>query len=414
MNGIYVAARLAAASSKNHPFTVKLSIITSNSMGHGHNIGKEAGMKVGSVKEIKKHEYRVGLTPNAAGAYKNEGHTVLIERGAGEGSGYSDDQYISAGAVILPAAGDVWAQADMIVKVKEPLAGEYGFIRENQILFTFLHLAPDRPLTEALLASKCIGIAYETIRDRKGQLPCLKPMSQIAGRLAIQQGAKYLEKPMGGRGMLLAGVPGVPHAEVVVLGAGVAGSSAVKIAVGMGAHVTVVDIDLDRLEYLEDIYGSRVTTLCSTPQNIDEILPKADLVVGTVLIPGSSTPRLIRNNHFSSMKKGSVIVDVAIDQGGCSEASHVTYHDDPVFIKDGVVNYCVANMPGAVSYTSTNALCNATLRYGLLIAKMGSEAALKQDPGLLEGLNVYKGHVVFRGVAAAHGLPYTPAPEVIK
>jgi len=232
--------------------------------------------------------------------------------------------------------------------------------------------------------------------------------------LAIQQGAKYLEKPMGGRGVLLSGVPGVPHAEIVVLGAGVVGSSSVKIAVGMCAHVTVVDIDHDRLEYLEDIYGSQIATLYSTPENIDEILPKADLVVGAVLVPGSSTPKLIRNKHLPTMKKGSVIVDVAIDQGGCSEASHITYHEDPVFVKDGVLNYCVGNMPGAVSYTSTNALGNATLRYGLAIAKFGPEAAMKQDPGLLYGLNVYKGHVTYEGVAEAHGLPHTPAIDVIK
>jgi len=370
-------------------------------------------MIVGTIREIKKHEYRVGLTPNAVKSFKHAGHTVLVEKGSGEGSGYTNEEYISAGARILPSAQDVWAEAEMIVKVKEPLQPEYGLIRKNQILYTYLHLAPDRPQTEALLASKCIGVAYETIRDRKGQLPCLKPMSQIAGRLAPQEGAKYLEKPMGGRGVLLSGVPGVAHAEVVILGAGIVGSSALKIAVGMGAHVTVADIDLDRLEYLEDIYGSRISTLYSTPENIDELLPKADLVIGAVLIPGSSAPKLIRNQHLPLMKKGSVIVDVAIDQGGCSEASRVTYHDNPVFIQDGVVNYCVGNMPGAVSYTSTNALGNSTLRYGLSIAKLGVEAAMKKDPGLMEGLNVYKGAVTYKGVADAHGLSYTPAAEAI-
>ena len=371
-------------------------------------------MKVGTIKEIKKHEYRVGLTPNAVEAYKNSGHTVFVEKGAGEGSGYTDEQYVNAGAKILPTAKDVWAESEMIVKVKEPLEAEYGLIRENQILYTYLHLAPDRPQTEALLKAKCIGIAYETIRDRKGMLPCLKPMSQIAGRLAVQEGAKYLEKPMGGKGILLCGVPGVPHAEVVVLGAGIVGANSVKIAVGMGAHVTVVDIDLDRLEYLEDIYGSKISTLYSTPENIEEILPKADLTIGAVLIPGGAAPKLIRNSHLPKMKKGSVIVDVAIDQGGCSEASHVTYHDDPIFVKDGVVNYCVGNMPGAVSYTSTNALNNATLRFGLSIAKLGSEAAMLQDPGLLEGLNVYKGNLTFKAVADAHKLPFTKATDVLK
>jgi len=370
-------------------------------------------MKVGTLREVKKHEYRVGLTPNAVTAYVNAGHKLFVESGAGEGCGYTDEQYISAGAKILPSAKHVWAEADMIVKVKEPLEQEYGLIRENQILYTYLHLAPDRPQVEALLKSKCIAIAYETICDRKGQLPCLKPMSQIAGRLAIQQGAKYLEKPMGGRGVLLSGVPGVPHAEIVVLGAGIVGSSSVKIAVGMGAHVTVVDINHDRLEYLEDIYGSQISTLYSTPENISDILPIADLVVGAVLIPGSSAPKLIRNKHLPTMKKGSVIVDVAIDQGGCSEASHVTYHDDPVFVKDGVLNYCVGNMPGAVSYTSTNALGNSTLIYGLSIANFGLETALKKDPGLLQGLNICKGHITYEGVAQAHGLNYTPALDVI-
>ena len=371
-------------------------------------------MKIGTLKEIKKHEYRVGLTPNAAEAYKNAGHTVYAEKGAGEGSGYTDDQYAAAGVKILAKAQDVWAEADMIVKVKEPLESEYGLIRKGQILYTYLHLAADRPQVDALIKAKCIAIAYETIRDRKGQLPCLKPMSQIAGRLAIQEGAKYLEKPMGGRGVLLSGVPGVPHAEIVVLGAGGVGSSAVKLAVGTGAHVTVVDLDLDKLEFLEQIYGSSITTLYSTPANIDEILPKADLVIGAVLIPGSAAPLLIRNKHLKTMKKGSVIVDVAIDQGGCSEASHTTYHDDPVFVKDGVVNYCVGNMPGAVSCTSTNALNNATLAYGLSMANLGVTEALKRDSGLLQGLNVYKGQLVFPGVAEAHKLSFTPASEIIK
>ena len=370
-------------------------------------------MKIGTVREIKRHEYRVGLTPKSTEAYVNAGHTVFVEQDAGEGSGYPDAQYAAAGAKILRSAQDVWAEADMMIKVKEPLDSEYGFIRENQILYAYFHLAPDRPQLDALLGRKCIAVAYETIRDRHGQLPCLKPMSQIAGRLAVLEGAKYLEKPMGGRGVLLAGVPGVPNAEVVVLGAGIVGANAVRIAVGMGARVTVVDIDLDKLEYLEDIYDSRIATLYSTPENIDEILPKADLVIGGVLIPGGATPKLIRSRHLPMMKKGSVIVDVAIDQGCCSEASRVTYHDDPVFIKDGVVNYCVGNMPGAVSCTSTTALTNATLRYGLSIANNGLKAALGQDPGLLEGLNIYKGLITCGSVAKAHGLPFTPAIEVI-
>jgi alanine dehydrogenase len=371
-------------------------------------------MIVGTVKETKKHEYRVGMTPNAAEAYKNAGHTVLVEKGAGEGSGFSDEQYTAAGAKILPAAKDIWAEAEMVVKVKEPLESEFNLIRENQILYAYLHLAPDRPQTEALLKAKCIAIAYETIRDNKGQLPCLKPMSQIAGRMAIQEGAKYLEKPMGGMGVLLSGVPGVPHAEIVVLGAGVVGAGAVKLAVGSGAHVTVVDIDLDKLSYLDDIYGSQITTLYSTPENIEQILPYADLVIGAVLVPGGAAPKLIRNRHLSTMKKGSVIVDVAIDQGGCSEASYPTYHDDPVFIKDGVVNYCVGNMPGAVPRTSTFALSNATIPYALEIANKGAEIAMKENSALLKGLNVYKGMVTCKGVAEAQGLSYTQAVEVIR
>jgi alanine dehydrogenase len=371
-------------------------------------------MKVGVVKEIKKHEYRVGMTPKMVEAFKNHGHTVLVEKSAGVGSSFPDDQYEKAGAKIVPAAADVWGEADMIYKVKEPLASEYGLIRENQILYTYLHLAPDRPQTDGLLKAKCIGIAFETIKDRKGQLPCLKPMSQIAGRLSIQEGAKYLERPFGGEGVLLSGVPGVPHAEIVVLGAGVVGANALKIGVGLGAPCTVIDINLDRLEYLEDIYGNKISTLYSTPENVSEILPKADLVIGGVLIPGSSTPKLILNKHLKTMKPGSVIVDVAIDQGGCSEASHVTYHDDPVYLQDGVVNYCVGNMPGAVANTSTLALGNATLNYGLSIADNGAEAALKKDTGLLEGLNVYKGQVTYPGVAEAHRLPLVNAMDAIK
>ena len=370
-------------------------------------------MIVGTVKEIKRHEYRVGLTPNAVKAYKNAGHKVLVEKDAGEGSAYPDKLYTEAGAEIVSSAKNVWAEAEMIVKVKEPLENEYNLIRENQILYTYLHLAPDRKQTEALIKAKCIAVAFETIEDNKKQLPCLKPMSQIAGRLAVQEGAKYLEKTSGGRGVLLSGVPGVPHAEVVILGAGVAGANAAKIAVGMGAHVIIVDKDLNKLEYLENIYQGQITTLYSTPENISDILPKADLVIGAVLIPGSASPKLILNEHLLTMKKGAVIVDVSIDQGGCCEASKVTYHDDPVFIKDGVVNYCVGNMPSAVSHTSTNALVNATLGYGLSMANLGLENALRQDSGLLEGLNVYKGTVTYKGVAEAHNLPYTPALEVI-
>jgi alanine dehydrogenase len=370
-------------------------------------------MKIGTVKEIKKHEYRVGMTPKSAEAYIKHNHEVFIETGAGEGSGYTDDQYKNSGCTIVRRSEDVFTACDMIIKVKEPLAGEYSLIRENQILYTYLHLAPDILLTEALIRQRCIGIAFETIRDRNGSLPCLKPMSQIAGRLAVQEGAKYLERPFGGKGILLSGVPGVLPAEVVILGAGVVGANALKIAAGMGAHVTILDVDLDRLEYLEDIYGNRIGTLYSSPENIDSVLPIADLVIGAVLIPGSAAPKLILEKHLKTMQKGAVIVDVAIDQGGCSEASHVTYHDDPVFVKDGVVNYCVGNMPGVVANTSTNALVNANLRYGLSIADFGVEEALKKDLGLMQGLNVYKGTVTCEGVAMAHNLPYVPAAEAL-
>jgi alanine dehydrogenase len=370
-------------------------------------------VKIGTVREIKKHEYRVGMTPKSAEAYIKHGHEVFVEAGAGEGSSYTDGQYINSGCTIMKRAEDVFSACGMIIKVKEPLAEEYGLIRENQILYTYLHLAPDLPLTEALIRQRCIGIAFETIRDRNGSLPCLKPMSQIAGRLAVQEGAKYLEKPFGGKGILLSGVPGVLPAEVLILGAGVVGASALKIAAGMGAHVTILDVDLDRLEYLEDIYGNRISTLYSSPENIDAVLPAADLVIGAVLIPGSAAPKLILEKHLKTMQKGSVIVDVAIDQGGCSEASHVTYHDDPVFIKDGVVNYCVGNMPGAVANTSTNALINANLHYGLSIADFGVKEALKKDPGLMQGLNVYKGTITCEGVARAHNLPYVPAAEAL-
>jgi alanine dehydrogenase len=370
-------------------------------------------MKIGVVKEIKKYEYRVGLTPKGAQAFINHGHTVLIEKDAGVGSSYHDADYKAVGCQIVDKQADMWAESDMIYKVKEPLKEEYPLIKENQILFTYLHLAPDKPQTDALLKSKCIAVAFETIKDRKGQLPCLKPMSQIAGRLSIQEGAKYLETPFGGRGVLLAGVPGVAHAEVLVLGAGTVGANAVKIAVGMGAHVTVVDVDLDKLEFLEDIYSSRISTVMSTAENIAELMPRADLVVGAVLIPGSSTPKLIRKSHLPTMKKGAVIVDVAIDQGGASEASHVTYHDDPIFVQDGVVNYCVGNMPGAVPNTSSHALENETLPRGIKIADMGVEAALRSDPGLLEGLNCYKGFCTYKGVAEAHKLTYVPAEKAI-
>lgn len=364
-------------------------------------------MKVGTVTEIKQHEYRVGLTPDAALAFINHGHTVFVQKGAGDGSSYFDSQYLANGCVILDSAKEVFETCDMIIKVKEPLEEEYDLIKENQIIYTYLHLAPNKELTEVLLKSKCIGIAYETITDSLGGLPCLKPMSQIAGRLSIQEGAKYLEKPFGGRGLLLAGVPGVPPAEVIVLGAGTVGANAVKIAVGMGANVTVLDINLERLEELDNLYGNQINTLYSTPKNIEDSLIKADLVIGAVLIPGAIAPKLIKDAYLKKMKPGAVIVDVAIDQGGCGESSHVTYHDNPIYIQDGVVHYCVGNMPGAVSNTSTNALGNATLPFGLKIADLGAEVALKSDDNLMAGLNVYQGKITCKNVAEAHSLDYS-------
>lgn len=370
-------------------------------------------MKIGTVTEIKKHEYRVGLTPDNAKIYIAHGHDVYVQKGAGLGSSFEDSQYIEAGCKILDDAKSVFDTCDMIIKVKEPLEPEYNLIRENQIVYTYLHLAADKNLTEALIKSKCIAIAYETIRDNKGGLPCLKPMSQIAGRLSIQEGAKYLEKPFGGRGVLLSGIPGVSKGKVVVIGAGEVGASAVKIAVGMGADVTVLDISLDRLEYLEDIYRGQINTLYSTPTNIENSLRDADLVIGAVLIPGANAPKLIKREYIKSMKPGAVIVDVAIDQGGCSEVSHVTYHDDPVYVVDGVVNYCVGNMPGSTPRTSTLGLNNATLNFGLKIADCGAEEALKRDAGLKQGLNVYKGHVTFEAVAEFFNLPYKSADDVL-
>lgn len=370
-------------------------------------------MRIGTVTEIKKHEYRVGITPDFAKLYISHGHTVVVQRGAGLGSGFEDEAYEAAGCELVDRPEEVFASCEMIIKVKEPLPPEYPLIRKGQILYTYLHLAADRELTEALLASGCIGIAFETIVGREGDLPCLKPMSQIAGRLSVQEGAKYLEKPFGGSGVLLSGVPGVRRGQVVVLGAGTVGANAVKSAVGMGADVTVLDINLNRLEYLDDIYSDRINTVYSTPQSIEEALSHADLVIGSVLVPGGATPKLIKKEYLKKMKKGSVIVDVAIDQGGCCETSHVTYHDDPVYVCENVLHYCVGNMPGAVSNTSTVALNNAISRYALQLADKGVVAALKADKGLMKGLNVYEGKLTFRGVAEAHNLPYVPAEEVL-
>ncbi|MCL2170904.1 MAG: alanine dehydrogenase [Defluviitaleaceae bacterium] len=364
-------------------------------------------MKVGSVKEIKKHEYRVGLTPDNVREYAARGHEVFIQSGAGIGSSFTDDDYLAAGAKVLATAADVWKICEMIVKVKEPLVDEYELMQENQIIYTYLHLAADRALTEALMRRKTKAVAYETITDDNGGLPLLKPMSEVAGKLSVQEGAKCLEKPQGGRGVLLGGVPGVKRSSVVIIGAGVVGISAMKIALGMGAAVTILDTNLNRLSYLDDIYGQQIQTMYSTDYAIEKACMDADLVIGAVLIPGAAAPKLIKRSYLANMKPGSVIVDVAVDQGGCTETTRMTYHDDPTYVVDGVIHYCVANMPGCVSQTSTIALTNATLRHGLMIASMGLEEACKIDPHLIPGINCYKGALTYAEVAEAFDMEHT-------
>ena len=329
-----------------------------------------------------------------------------MEAGAGLGSGFQDTEYVEAGASLLDNAADVWTLVDMMVKVKEPLPEEYGFFHDGMILYTYLHLAADREQTDALLAGKVKAVAYETIQEKDGSLPCLAPMSQIAGRLSIQEGAKYLEKRFGGEGILLAGVPGTPKANVVILGGGTVGMNACKIAVGMGANVTILDISLKRLEELDNMFGARIQTLVSNDSNVERVLKDADLVIGSVLIPGGATPKLFKRKYLPEMKDGAVFVDVAIDQGGCGESSHVTTHDDPVYKMDGVVHYCVGNMPGAVPRTSTIALTNATLKYGLEIAGKGLEAAAAENPAIRKGINTYLGKLVNANVAKAHGVAF--------
>ena len=369
-------------------------------------------MIIGLPREIKNNEFRVGLTPGAVSAYVRAGHTVVVEQGAGLGSGFTDQEYLDAGAEMEKQAAKVWARAGMIVKVKEPIECEYQYFKEGLLLYTYLHLAADAPLTKALLDAKVTAVAYETIVGREGGLPCLAPMSEIAGRMAIQEGAKYLEKTYGGRGVLLAGVPGVEKGNVVILGGGNVGANACKMAVGMGANVTVLDVNLNRLAYLDDIFDKRITTLFSTRENVRKAVAQADLVVGCVLLPGRATPKLLLREDLSIMKPGAVVVDVAVDQGGCVETTHPTTHDDPVFIVDGIVHYCVANMPGAVSRTSTLALCNATLPYGLELAAKGVEAC-RADKGLLGGLNCCQGKCTFPGVAEALGLEYADPERLL-
>jgi alanine dehydrogenase len=370
-------------------------------------------MIVGLPKEIKTNENRIAMTPGGVELLVSNGHQVIVEDNCGINSGFTNEMYVGAGATVEVDVDKVWAQAEMIVKVKEPQAVEIARSRPGQIVFTYFHFAADKDLTLGFLESKAWAVAYETIENRRGKLPLLEPMSEVAGRMATQEGARILEHISGGRGVLLGGVPGVHPATVLVLGGGIVGTQATKIAAGMGAHVYIMDIDLDRLRELDDIMPKNVTTLYSSPANIRELLPKVDLVVGAVLLPGAKAPKLINREMLSLMKKGSVIVDVAVDQGGCVETCKPTTHESPTFVVDGVVHYCVANMPGAVPYTSTIALTNATLPYVIKLANDGVEAALKADSGFALGLNMVDGKVTCEAVADAFGLEYTPVEQVL-
>ena len=370
-------------------------------------------MIIGVPKEIKNNENRVGLTPAGVAEFKKAGHQVYVQSTAGEGSGFPDADYRAAGAEILPDIQSVYGIADMIVKVKEPIESEYGLIKENQLLFTYFHFASSEPLTHAMIARKAVCLAYETVEKSDRSLPLLVPMSEVAGRMSIQEGAKYLEKPMKGRGILLGGVPGVPPANVLVLGGGIVGTQAAKMAAGLGAHVTIMDVSLPRLRALADIMPANVNTVMSNDFNIRRYIKHMDLIIGAVLIPGAKAPHLITREMLKSMKPGTVLVDVAVDQGGCIETCKPTTHEDPTYIIDDVVHYCVANMPGAVPYTSTLALTNATLPYGLELAKKGWKQACKDNAELRLGLNVVQGKVVYKGVSEAWGLPYEAVESVL-
>ncbi len=359
-------------------------------------------MIIGIPKEIKNHENRVALTPAGVYALVQSGHSVLVETKAGLGSGFSDADYQEQGAQIVATAQEAWA-AQMVVKVKEPLEAEYGFLREDLLLFTYLHMAPAPALADAMLAAKTTGIAYETVRNQYGQLPLLIPMSEVAGRMSTQEGARFLEKPQGGRGILLGGVPGVKPAKVLVLGGGIVGTNAALMAAGLGADVTICDISLPRLRQLSEFMPKNVKTLFSSSHNIEKELPTTDLIIGAVLIPGAKAPHLITRPMLKLMKKGTVLVDVAIDQGGCFETSHPTTHAEPIYEVDGIIHYCVANIPGAVPCTSTLALTNATLPYAIRLADLGWEKACENDPGLKNGLNIVNGKIVFPAVAEAFG-----------
>lgn len=370
-------------------------------------------MLIGVPKEVKNFEYRVGLVPSSVREFVAHGHQVLVQKGAGEKIGCDDAAYVNAGASIAESAEDVFQRADMIIKVKEPQPAECRMLREGQILFTYLHLAPDPEQAKLLLASKCIAIAYETVTSHHGGLPLLAPMSEVAGRMSIQAGANCLEIKNGGSGVLLGGVPGVAPAKVVVLGGGAAGTNAVRVAMGMGARVVVIDKSIDRLNQLDFQFGSKIQTVFSTTDAIERHVQTADLVIGAVLIPGAAAPKLVTREMVKQMRQGSVLVDISIDQGGCFETSRPTTHDKPTYVEDGIVHYCVTNMPGAVARTSTFALNNATLPFALSLADFGYKEAMKRNYHLLNGLNVYRGQITYRAVAESLHMPYVPADQAI-
>jgi alanine dehydrogenase len=380
---------------------------------HENHREERTEMIIGVPKEVKDHESRVGITPAGVKSLVDAGHKVLVETKAGELSALPDEEYQSAGAEIVGSAHNVWGMADMVVKVKEPVEKEYKFFREGLVLFTYLHLAPVPELTDALLSKKVIGIAYETIRDKTGALPLLTPMSEVAGRLSVQIGAAYLQIEHGGRGLLLGGVPGVPPGNVCIIGGGIVGTNAAKIALGMGAKVTIVDLNLNRLRDLDDIFGGRVHTLASNTYNVTRAAAEADLLIGGVLIPGAAAPKIVTRAMVQKMKKGAVVVDVAIDQGGCIETAKPTTHSDPSYLVNGVVHYCVTNMPAAVPNTSTFALTNATFPYVMRIAQLGVQGAVKADPGIAEGVNTYNGVLTYKAVADSQGKQWKPITALV-
>jgi alanine dehydrogenase len=373
----------------------------------------EVAVIVGVPREVKDRENRVSTTPAGTREYLAHGHQVLVESGAGVESGFADEEYEAAGATLAGSHEAVFEQAEMIVKVKEPVAAEYDLLRAGQVLFTYLHLAADEPLTRALIEQRVQAVAYETVQLASGSLPLLQPMSEVAGRMSVQVGAHYLEETYGGRGMLLGGVPGVPEADIVIVGGGIVGTNAAQIALGMGANVTILDMNIERLRFLDQILHGRVHTLASNSHNVAEAVRQADLVIGSVLIPGKRAPKLVTREMVDTMRAGAVMVDVAIDQGGCFETSRPTSHSAPIFDVGGVIHYCVTNMPGAVPRTSTLALSNATLPYGLALADRGFAAAVTRDPALAKGVNVTDGQVTHAGVAEAFGLPYVPLEDVL-